>query len=126
LLSFGEEAEGEEEELESAIQVLKSKPKSAHDIGDPNLLSKKVYETSELSENKNKQHDSSEESESEPETSKKAKGNENLDMDSIKAKLKKSKADDQKNDKQAPLKTEEPKLSAKEQKKYEFQSNFII
>jgi hypothetical protein len=122
-LSFGGEAEDDEEELESAVQVLKSKHKSAHDIGDPNLLSKKVYEASELS-NRQKTNESESESESSdgneiPE--KKLKPNESLDMSSIKAKLKKNRIDDPKlNDKDDKKEVVESKLSAKELKKLAF------
>ena len=40
MLSFGDEAEDDQDELETAAKVFKPKAKSAHDIGDPTLLAK--------------------------------------------------------------------------------------
>lgn len=76
LLSFGEEAEDDEEDLENISKEFKEKPKSAHDIGDPSLLSKKID---------SKPKDDEEKSEDEIEETNTSK----VDIESIKSKLKK-------------------------------------
>ena len=50
LLSFGDEAEEDEIDLNSVVQTLKNKSKSAHDTGDPLLSSKKVIEVDDEKE----------------------------------------------------------------------------
>ena len=91
LLSFGDEAEEEEEELESVSKTLKSKPKSAHDIGDPSLLSKKVVEE----DKSGRRSDSSDESGSESEEKRGAveKKPEAVKIDEIKSKLERKAAE---------------------------------
>jgi peptidyl-prolyl cis-trans isomerase SDCCAG10 len=122
LLSFGEEAEDDEEEVESVVKVLKLKPKSAHDVGDPNLLSKKVYETIEQPV-VGSESESDSESEEEGEDLRSGKvTDENPDMNSIKSKLKKKKLDDESKFKRDVVdnskRVEESRLSEKELKKY--------
>lgn len=104
LLSFGDEAEDEEEDLAN----IKFKAKSAHDIGDPTLLAKKL----DVSKSKDDQDESSSDSSDEDKVKKrkldKAEEDakkEKLDLDSIKSKLKKkSDQDDQKTSKSEPSK----------------------
>lgn len=77
LLSFGDEAEEDQEELEDVTVSYKSKPKSAHDVGDPSLVAKKL--ANEISSNETSSSDSGDEK-----TTKSS-----VDLDSIKSKLKK-------------------------------------
>ena len=91
LLSFGDEAEDDEDELESATQVFKPKAKSAHDVGDPSLLSKPVTESNLNKKNENDSDETSETSETDEEeqTSRKIDSKEKIDINSIKSKLSK-------------------------------------
>jgi len=102
LLSFGDEAEDEEEELESLSAKFKSK--SAHDIGDPTLIAKKVIETEKIEEKSDTNSSSSDSASSDEEKEsrkKKRKTNDEinrniatetkkLDLENIKSKLKKN------------------------------------
>lgn len=76
--------------MESLSKNLKSKPKSAHDIGDPSLLSKKVIEDEKITKKSKK--NISEESESEEDVDLKRKG-ESVKIDDIKSKLEKKAAE---------------------------------
>ena len=65
LLSFGEEAEEDEEESVVLSKNLTTKSKSAHDIlSDPKLSSQSVVESNEESPNKKFKEDESESSDS--------------------------------------------------------------
>lgn len=84
LLSFGDEAEEDEEELGDVTETLKTKAKSAHDVGDPSLISKQI------DKNKNNSDSSSSSSESDGSDSDKEKAKKvNVDLESIKSKLQK-------------------------------------
>lgn len=83
LLSFGDEAVDDEDELEHVTKELKPKAKSAHDVGDPTLLSKQINEL-----NKSVSGSSSDESSSGEETTTK-KPETKVNIDSIKSKLSK-------------------------------------
>lgn len=62
MLSFGEEAEGDEEETVQIIKKFSGKSKSAHDnLSDPKLSSQSVIETEDFSKNKNDSDSDSEE-----------------------------------------------------------------
>ncbi|RNA39462.1 peptidyl-prolyl cis-trans isomerase CWC27 -like protein [Brachionus plicatilis] len=102
LLSFGEEAEEEEEELESVSKDLKVK-KSAHDIGDPLLVSKKAIVEEEMAKTAK---ELSQEKEKPKEENKKC-----VNIDDIKSKLKKK---DEKVEKHSIQSSE---INEKEQKK---------
>lgn len=85
LLSFGDEAEEDEEIIEDVTENYKSKSKSAHDIGDPSLLSNKLEKPE-----KNSSSSGSSESESDEEQMvSEKKSSASIDLDSIKSKLKK-------------------------------------
>ncbi|CAF0976799.1 unnamed protein product [Brachionus calyciflorus] len=102
LLSFGEEAEEEEEELESVSKDLKVK-KSAHDIGDPRLLSKKVIEDDDFKKKRKNESSSSDDSDVEKALSPKPKSDlkQSVNLESIKSKLKKKDEKSDKNKKEA-------------------------
>lgn len=113
LLSFGEEAEEEEEELENVTKDLKVK-KSAHDIGDPRLISKKVIEDEENIKRKEDSTSSDDDEISKKRSDKKTiVGKKSVDIESIKSKLKK------KDDKDDQHKRETSKVDEKELKKKE-------
>ena len=105
MLSFGEEAEEEEEELESISKDLKVK-KSAHDIGDPRLAPKKAEEII---------NKSAEESSIKKKEFEEQKIENNVNIEEIKSKLKKK---DEKVEKFEKPKELVPKLDEREQKKY--------
>lgn len=116
LLSFGGEAEEDQEELETVIKVLKPKAKSAHDVGDPTLLAKKAIETME--EKKRRARNDSDESQEDEHIEKTAEKTTTTDLEGIKAKLTKKKTEEPskiKNDTKKEIK--EPALDAKELKK---------
>jgi peptidyl-prolyl cis-trans isomerase SDCCAG10 len=88
LLSFGDEAEEEEEELDSATKQLGAKGKSAHDLLDDEKLSSEVgIEPAARAGIKRK----NESSEDEEESSEPVKEREPVNIDSIKDKLSKKK-----------------------------------
>lgn len=104
MLSFGEEAEEEEEELDSVSKCLKVK-KSAHDIGDPRLAPKKAEEII---------NKSNEESSSIKQEPIEQKIDNNVNIEEIKSKLKKKDEKVEKIDKQKEIIV---KMDEKEQKK---------
>ena len=89
LLSFGDEAEDEEQELVTVSKEFKSKAKSAHDIGDPTLLSKPA----KGGQTKSSDEDSSDDSDEDGRDLKERKINDKksgkLNIETIKSKLKK-------------------------------------
>ena len=125
LLSFGDEAEDEEQELDTLTTKFKSK--SAHDVGDPTLISKKIIEDNdEQSDDDTSSSSSGGDSDADVKR-KKRKMNENsqkdnaqdkpkeeekkVDLENIKSKLKKS-TDDKKSAKTevAPTEQDEKEL----------------
>ena len=90
LLSFGDEAEDDEDELETATKTLKPKAKSAHDIGDPTLLAKPNNDESKSGSSTS--DESSTDDEKKPKT---VESKEKVNIDSIKSKLSKSSVKDQ-------------------------------
>lgn len=93
LLSFGDEAEGDEQETEQFVKKTSGKSKSTHDVlNDPKLSKQSVT----MPDKKDKK-DSSEEEEEEEEQPKTSKGGEDEDLkrttNTIRDKLKKSKKD---------------------------------
>lgn len=83
LLSFGDEAEEDEEELDDPTF---RKAKSAHDVGDPTLLSKKLDEKNVKYSNSS---NNSSDSDSGNEGNNQAASKKSVDLNEIKAKLKK-------------------------------------
>ena len=107
------------------MQVLKSKPKSAHDVGDPKLSSQKVYEDvvrTKKTEDKSKKHtiessDESCEDKNEQEFAQKSSAIErdSLYLESIKSKLQKGKKTDERDGKERRYHTDEDESKLDEQ-----------
>merc|ERR1719225_2120795 len=87
LISFGDEAEEEENDLEVVQKSYKNKSKSSHDLlNDPKLLAE-VGDGKEINKNEEKGSDDDYEPDS-----KRSKGNEHVDLSNIRSKLQKTKS----------------------------------